>query len=170
MRIFLLGMMGSGKSFHLPALAAAFDLPAYDLDRMIEQEAQNTVAGIFASEGEAGFRQREATALRSLAPLKKYVVATGGGTPCFNNNMEWMNEAGITVWLDESIDTLVQRLLPERAGRPLIRHLDEGTLPSFLEEKRNERLSFYVQAKIRLEGAHITTTQIIQALNTFNNA
>ena len=84
------------------------------------------------------------------------MLATGGGTPCFNENMEWMKKEGVVIWLDESVDVLVKRLSNEKAHRPLIAHLSEQELANFLEQKLVERHPFYKQADYRLTSDQIT--------------
>lgn len=83
-------------------------------------------------------------------------MATGGGTPCFADNMEWMNKQGITIWMDEPVDILVERLIPEKAHRPLIRDLSDKELFDFLVNKRKEREAFYGLAQHHLSGGSIT--------------
>ena len=147
MKIFLIGMMGSGKSYCAQRIAKKLKLRAYDLDNLIEMTEDLTISEIFEEEGEAYFRKLEATVLRWFGEKKSFVVATGGGTPCFHNNIEWMNENGITIWLNESVDVLVERLKPEKGHRPLISELSDDELGAFLTKKLAERAPFYNQAK-----------------------
>jgi len=147
MRIFLIGMMGSGKSYCAKSIAKKLKLRAYDLDNLIEITEDLTISEIFAEEGEAYFRNLEAKVLRWFDGKKNFVLATGGGTPCFHDNIEWMNENGITVWLNEPVDVLVERLKPEKAHRPLISELTDDQLGVFLTKKLAERAPFYSKAK-----------------------
>lgn len=156
MKIFLLGMMGTGKSFWTKKLSRKLKTGGYDLDFLIESDEEKTIAEIFAEDGEAHFRKTEAKILRWFGEKKTFVLATGGGTPCFYDNMEWMNKHGITIWIDESIDTLVQRLKPEKEHRPLIRDLSDHELSAFLSGKLAERSSYYQQAKYHLQGNAIS--------------
>lgn len=150
MKIFLTGMMGSGKSYWMHELAEKLEFPPYDLDALIEKTEGKTIKQIFEESGEKHFRKMESVVLRSFADKDEYILATGGGTPCFYNNMEWMNNEGLTIWLDEPVETLLQRLIPEKSQRPLISKLDDKELRSYLEQKREERRTFYKQAKIIL--------------------
>lgn len=150
--IFLIGMMGSGKSYWSKQIAHVLQYTAYDLDTLIEAGETKTIARIFADNGEDYFRKAESAMLRSFAAKKNFVLATGGGTPCFYDNMQWMNLQGITIWLDEPIDILVQRLQQEKSHRPLIKNLEDHELKSFLLTKLEERKPFYGQAKIRWAG------------------
>lgn len=152
MKIFLIGLMGSGKSYWTKILSKKLKTGGYDLDHLIESHEEKTVAEIFAEDGEAYFRKMENKLLRWFAEKKSFVLSTGGGTPCFHENMEWMNKQGLTIWIDEPIDTLTRRLLPERAHRPLIASLTDDELHRFLENKLEERRPYYSQAAIHLQG------------------
>lgn len=151
-KIFLVGMMGSGKSHWAKKLSKKLHCGGYDLDNVVEINEEKTIAEMFAEDGEDYFRKAEAKVLRWFAQKKIFVLATGGGTPCFNDNMAWMNKHGITVWLDEPIETLVQRLQPEKAHRPLIKDLNDDKLADFLTAKRAEREPYYSQAAYHLTG------------------
>src|ERR1700694_3998885 len=114
MKLFLIGMMGTGKSHWTKKLSKKLKSGGYDLDYLIESHEEKTIAEIFSEDGESYFRRSEAKILRWFAEKKTFVLATGGGTPCFHENMDWMNEHGVTVWIDEPIDVLVERLIPEK--------------------------------------------------------
>jgi shikimate kinase len=157
-RIFLIGMMGSGKSHWLKQMAKWNKSVGYDLDALIEMKEEKTISEIFDEDGEAYFRKAETTILKWFKEKKKYVVATGGGTACFQENMDWMKKEGLVIWLDESVDVLVKRLSSEKAHRPLIANLSENELAVFLEQQLVERHPFYNQAHYRL-----TTDQITEA-------
>ena len=155
-RIFLIGMMGSGKSHWLKQMAKWNKSVGYDLDALIEMNEEKTIAEIFNEDGEVYFRKVESKILRWFKEKKKYVVATGGGTACTQENMDWMKKEGVVIWLDESVDVLVKRLSTEKAHRPLISHLSEQELANFLEQKLVERHPFYKQADCRLTSDQIT--------------
>ena len=156
MKIFLLGMMGTGKSYWTKKLSKKLKTGGYDLDFLIESHEERTIAEIFAEEGEDYFRKTEAKILRWFGEKKIFVLALGGGTPCFHENMDWMNKHGITIWVDEPIDTLVERLKPEKDHRPLIKDLSDEQLGIFLTNKLTERAAFYGQAKYHLQGDAIS--------------
>lgn len=166
MKVFLIGLMGSGKSYWATQLAKKLKTGGYDLDSLIEHLEDKTVAELFDEDGEEYFRKTEAKLLRWFGEKKSFVLATGGGTPCFNDNMAWMNKQGITIWLDESIDVLVERLLPEKAHRPLIRDLSDAGLKDFLIAKRAERAAFYSQAKHHLTGKDISLKALQQIIQS----
>jgi shikimate kinase len=155
-RIFLIGMMGSGKSHWLKQMAKWNKSVGYDLDALIEMNEEKTIAEIFNEDGEAYFRKVESKILRWFKEKKKYILATGGGTACAQENMDWMKKEGIVIWLDESVDVLVKRLSTEKAHRPLIANLSEKELADFLEQKLVERHPFYKQADYRLASDQIT--------------
>jgi shikimate kinase len=154
-RIFLIGMMGSGKSHWLLQMAKWIKSVGYDLDALIEMNEEKTIAEIFNEDGEAYFRKVESKILRWFKEKKKYVVATGGGTACLQENMDFMKKEGVVIWLDESIEVLVNRLSNEKAHRPLIANLSDIELSAFLEQKLVERHPFYKQAHYRLSTDQI---------------
>ena len=154
-RIFLIGMMGSGKSHWLKQMAKWNKSVGYDLDALIEMNEEKTITEIFNEDGEAYFRKVESKILKWFKEKKKYIVATGGGTACSQENMDFMKKEGIVIWLDESVDVLVKRLSTEKANRPLISHLSENELAAFLEQKLVERHPFYKQADYRLTSDQI---------------
>jgi len=149
-RIFLIGMMGSGKSYWSKQMAKWNKSVGYDLDALIEMKEEKTITEIFDEDGEAYFRKAETTILKWFKEKKKYVVATGGGTACFQENMDFMKKEGVVIWLDESVEVLLKRLSNEKADRPLIADLTDIDLKAFLEQKLVERHPFYKQAHYRL--------------------
>ena len=163
-KIFLVGMMGSGKSHWTKKIAKWIKSGGYDLDDLIEMNEEKTIAEIFTEEGEEQFRKTEAKILRWFKEKKKYVLATGGGTPCFQDNMAWMKKEGIVIWLDESVDILVKRLVEEKAHRPLIADLSEQDLTKFIKDKLVERHAFYSQANYRLSTDQITDVKLKQII------
>lgn len=129
---------------------------AYDLDYIIETAEEKTIAEIFEEEGEESFRKTEAKILRWFGEKKSFVLATGGGTPCFHDNIKWMNKHGITVWIDEPVSILAERLQKEKDHRPLISKLTNDELHIFLSKKLAERTAFYSQAQYHLTGDKIS--------------
>jgi shikimate kinase len=159
-KIFLIGMMGSGKSYWTKKIAKWIKSAGYDLDSLIEMNEEKTISEIFSEDGEAYFRKTESKILKWFKEKKKYVLATGGGTPCNQENIDFMKKEGIIIWLDESIEVLVARLVQEKENRPLIAHIDESALSSFLQNKILERTPFYQQAHYRLTGEGISESAI----------
>ncbi len=150
MNIFLIGLMGSGKSFWADKLGSILNVPAFHLDDEIEKSEQKTIAKIFDEKGEDYFRQKETEILKSFSNKKKFILSVGGGTPCFNNNMRWMNENGITIWIDEPIEVIKNRLQKEKSHRPLIANIPDENLFAFLFDMREKRNLFYAKAKFHL--------------------
>ncbi|MFK8165027.1 MAG: shikimate kinase [Lewinella sp.] len=150
-KIYLTGFMGSGKSYVGSRLATELGVPFIDLDAEIEATTSKSISAIFADDGEAEFRRLETEALRTTAALPAFVLATGGGAPCFNNNMAWMNANGITVFLDPDLEVLLKRLEAGRDHRPL---LQSGTaLRKLVSDKLAARRPVYEQATIHLQGS-----------------
>lgn len=149
MLIFLLGMMGSGKTTLGNELAEKLGYTFLDLDAVIEQKENRTIAEIFATEGQERFRELEHEALQSIiSNYMQAIVATGGGAPCFFDNMALMNASGETIFLDVPTEFLVQRLsASDLSMRPLLAGKTQSELISFLGKTLAERRQFYVQAK-----------------------
>lgn len=156
MKLFLIGMMGTGKSHWAKYLSKKTKVAGYDLDYLVEMNEEKTIAEIFAEQGEEHFRKTEAKVLRWFAEKKAFILATGGGTPCYHNNMEWMNKQGITVWIDEPLETLVQRAKQEIEHRPAIKGLSDEQILALFEKRMAERCAFYSQAAWHLKGKDIT--------------
>ncbi|WP_157975918.1 shikimate kinase [Lewinella sp. IMCC34191] len=144
MRVFLTGFMGSGKSFVGRRLASLRGLPFIDLDDYLEQRTGITIAEIFEKHGEAHFRQLETDLLQKFDRLPMFVMATGGGTPCFHANMDWMNQHGVTVFLDPDEEIIERRLRSERAKRPLLH--GDAELAGLIKSKLDERRPCYEKA------------------------
>ncbi|MDE5874130.1 MAG: shikimate kinase [Muribaculaceae bacterium] len=124
--LFIIGYMGSGKTTFGKALASATGLTFIDLDFYIEQRFHATVSEIFAEHGEEGFRKIERDMLREVADFEDVIISCGGGTPCFFDNMDFMNSHGHTLWLQASRESLFSRLIRKREKRPLLAgHTDE---------------------------------------------
>lgn len=147
MKIFLIGYMGCGKSTKAKQLAQRLSCPVIDLDTEIVKKSGKTIAEFFAEFGESGFRDYESNMLKTFPYPETCVVATGGGLPCFFDNMDWMNENGTTVYLQMEPAQLVSRL-QNRQKRPLIKDLDDEQLLAFIQLKLAERNPFYTQAKM----------------------
>ena len=148
MRIFLTGYMGCGKSTIGRKVAAGLGLNFIDLDKYIEERNFKSVPNIFAQEGEEAFREKERQALREVAQFEDIVVGTGGGAPCFFDNMQQMNDAGITIYLAPDNETLAFRLLKSKTERPLIAGKNKEELIQFIKTALEKRSPFYEQSKI----------------------
>jgi shikimate kinase len=152
MRIFLTGYMGSGKSTIGRKVAALLGINFIDLDKYIEERNFKSVPKIFEQEGEAAFRIKERQALQEVAQFEEVVVGTGGGAPCFYDNMNLMNESGITIYLAPDNETLAFRLLKSKTERPLIAGKSPEELQIFIQQALEKRAPFYEQSKIVIRG------------------
>jgi shikimate kinase len=143
--------MGCGKTYWGNKWSQKSGLPFFDIDEIVEGEQDKKIAEIFAQDGEDHFRNLETDALRSFADKENVIVATGGGTPCYNDNINWMNENGTCIYLRSSPQNILIRLMTETEKRPLIKNLQPYELEFYIEEKIKERKFFYEQAEIIID-------------------
>ena len=162
MALFLIGYMASGKTTLGRVLAKKLGWQFYDLDFYIEQRFRRSVAEIFAERGEEGFRLLESTMLREVGEMEQTVVACGGGTPCFCDNMRYMLGAGTTVWLDATVGAICRRLLVARNRRPIVEGKSPEELPQFIAGHLAGRLPYYQQARIRIPSDHLESRSEIR--------
>jgi shikimate kinase len=152
--------MGTGKSHWGRIWAARHRYRYLDLDEMIEQDEGASVLQIFEQRGEDYFRQKEAISLRNTERLQPVIVSCGGGTPCFFDNMHWMNTHGLTILLQSDPSAIMRNILSEQHKRPLVKNLNEAELLFFIEQKIKERAVHYQQAKISLYTDGLTERSI----------
>jgi shikimate kinase len=138
--------MGSGKSYLGKWLSEKFNLDFLDLDEFLEDTMNLSIPQIFSSIGETGFRENEANLLRKTVDFSNNIISCGGGTPCFHNNMKWIKNHGISIYLKTSEELLFKRLNNQKAGRPLISNMSDDDLKKFISMKLSEREKFYEQA------------------------
>lgn len=146
-RIILLGYMGAGKTTVGRVLARQLGLPFYDLDWYIESRMHQTVKQLFDSRGEEGFRTVERNMLHEAAEFEDIVLSCGGGTPCFFDNMDYMNRQGDTVYLKAPADVLSAHLKMGKTVRPLLLGKTDDELHRFIDEQLAQREPFYTQAR-----------------------
>ncbi|HMO33960.1 MAG TPA: shikimate kinase [Lacibacter sp.] len=156
MRFFLTGFMGCGKTFWARQWSQASGLKCYDLDHEIEQRERQSVTALFKERGEDAFRLLERDTLRTFLKLDNYIMSCGGGTPCFFDNMERMNAAGITIYLKSSVPELVERLRQEKETRPLIRDVSGELLDEFITARLELRRGCYSQSMFHLHTRHLS--------------
>lgn len=171
--IFLIGYMGCGKSTLGRALSAATGLEFIDLDHYIEARFHATVSELFASRGEDGFRRAERAMLDETSQFTDVVIACGGGTPCFFDNMEVMNSRGLTVWLNTPLERLYERLQRNRSKRPILANKTDAELMEFIIGALRAREQYYSQASATfcatlLEDKNQITTTARQFAERFN--
>ncbi|GGE42833.1 shikimate kinase [Psychroflexus planctonicus] len=171
MKIVLLGYMSSGKSSVGKELAKHLQIQFVDLDHYIETKLQMNISEIFQQKGEIFFRKIENECLKEVLDNSEHenlVLALGGGTPCYYNNMELINQQENTTsfYLKQNIQTLLERLWEEKESRPLISHYqDLFGLEEFIRKHLFERQFFYLQAKHIVEVSNLNMTQIIETIN-----
>jgi shikimate kinase len=161
MLIFLTGMPASGKTTTGKLLAEELSYDFLDLDDLVVTAEKMAIPAIFERKGEAYFREAEAKELRRLQGAKNTVVATGGGTPCFRDNMKWMNRHGLTVFLDTELTTLARRIEASENQRPLVAKNKKSVL-AFLNETLSCRMEFYQQSGIRVKPEKMTVAELAQ--------
>ncbi|MCB0578941.1 MAG: shikimate kinase [Phaeodactylibacter sp.] len=154
MRIFLIGFMGSGKSFTGRRLAQQAGMRFVDLDEWVENKEGRSIRAIFGEKGEPYFRKAERDALRDMLQFPDVVVSCGGGTPCFHQNMPWMNEQGVTIYLRAPVSLLARRLAGQQGHRPLLDKMGRHEMEAFIRSKLEEREPFYMESSIVYEQRH----------------
>jgi shikimate kinase len=165
MKIFLIGFMGSGKTHWGKLLAEKLEIPFFDLDSVITQQENKSIAEIFAEKGEEYFRYLEKEVMENLVKNQnEFIVSSGGGTPCFFNNIDFMKKNGRVIWLNTSIEILKQRLLRERTSRPLIRNVGEAELKAYIIRKLSERKMYYEQAHVMVNEEAILLEPLVELL------
>ena len=164
MRIYLIGMPAAGKSTFGRELAAHLNYKFVDLDTEIEQQVGKSIPDIFNDEGEEVFRQYEQQTLLKTTP-ENAIIATGGGAPCFFDNLDFINKNGVSVFLDVDPIELAKRAAKQVGQRPLLEAKDEKEVLLQLKEKRGERLPFYQKANIHLQKDEIQIEKLLLKLN-----
>ena len=166
LKVVLVGLPGSGKSTFGRQLAKELGFPFYDLDHLIVERVQLSIPEIFSQHGEGKFREWESLALEeALNQDASFILASGGGTPCFNDNMELVNSLGISVYLDVPLELISQRLQSTKtAQRPLFQGLDQGEVALKLKSLLVSREYFYDQAKIKLSGEDFSAELLMHEL------
>ncbi len=148
MKYFLVGYMACGKTHRGRVMAEELGIRFIDLDAYIVNREFRTIPQIFADEGEPGFRKLETRYLQEVCELyEDFVLSTGGGTPCFNDNMAYMNRQGQTLFLNTKLEVIVERLIRGKRKRPMVSGLNDEEIRAFVCRHWKERLPFYQQAK-----------------------
>jgi shikimate kinase len=158
--IFLIGFMGCGKTTLGKKLASRLGYTFIDLDHILEAQEGMTIAEYFSKFGEDAFRKLESDVLKQTQYPANAVISTGGGLPCFFDNMDWINSHGKSVYIKLSSKTLANRLENEKTHRPLLREKHGEDLIAFIGEKLKEREPFYNKATIVLDGLSLTAEKL----------
>jgi shikimate kinase len=151
--IYIIGFMGSGKTTAGKNLASTLGWSFVDLDKKIELHTGKTIPEIFAQNGESYFREQESFLLRTLKTASDTIISTGGGTPCYGDNMDFMLENGLTLYLKMKPEELMNRLSASNSDRPLIKDLNRRELRFFIEEKLAVREKFYDRSDLVADGS-----------------
>ena len=157
--------MGSGKTTLGRELALKMKYSFLDLDKYLEEKYFKTIPQIFEEEGEASFREKEQTCLQEISSFEDVIIATGGGVPCFFDNMEVMNTTGYCVFLDVASEELADRLLKSKSERPLIKGKSPEELESFIDSMMEKRRPYYEKAEYVISGANISAQEILERIN-----
>ena len=150
-RIILIGYMGAGKTTVGKALARQLGVAFYDLDWYISSRMHKTIGQIFEERGEEGFRQIERNMLHEVAEFEDVVISCGGGTPCFFDNIDYMNRQGPVVYLKATPEVLYDHLAMSKNDRPLLRGKSQEGLTAFIREQLQRREPFYSKARYTLD-------------------
>ena len=164
MKYFIVGFMGCGKTTWSRKLAAKLGYEFIDLDHVLEAKAGMSIAEYFSSFGEDAFRNLESQVLKETEYAENTVVSTGGGLPCFFDNMDWMNANGKTVYIKLSPKTLADRLENSKTVRPVLQGKKGDELVEFITGKLTERERFYLQASNIVEGIDMSVEKLEEAL------
>jgi shikimate kinase len=164
MLIFITGYMGAGKTTLGKRLAEMLDYNFYDMDEMVEISTGYSIRAYFEKFGESSFRVKERKILLSLSNDTDTVIATGGGTACYADNMDLMNRDGITIFMETKLDTILNRLTGRIHQRPLLKNIPADQLPSFIQEHLKNRMEFYSKARIRVEGEDVDIEALVDTI------
>ncbi len=166
-KLFLIGLPGSGKTTLAIQVAEHDGLSFVDLDKEIERLESKKVEEIFAERGESVFREIEAQVLKKFCGLDSgFVMATGGGAPCFGNNLEVMKASGKVVFLDVPAKEIANRISKQSLNRPLLKNETTDSMKDRIEFLRSQRISFYRQAHFIVSGNQIIPKEIIDLVSS----
>lgn len=166
MNIYLLGYMGCGKTRTGQALAACSGRSFLDLDTLFEERMQTRIPDFFNRFGEAVFREKESELMKETAQYSRCIVALGGGTPCFADNMTWIRNHGYSVYLQMDAGRLAQRLQqPEERQRPLLSGIKPEELYTHIRNHLKEREAYYLQADCTWPGGQVSATALWEHLS-----
>lgn len=164
MRIYLVGYMSAGKSTTAKRLASRLGMEAYDTDRLFEERYRITVSDFFKKYDEPLYRKLETQILYDTLQYDNAVIATGGGTACFNDNIGWMNQNGITVFIKVSPHSAVVRLSQSKVRRPKVYGKSAEELEEFIQKNYAERMPFYEKAMLTVKGEDLDIEALAAAV------
>jgi shikimate kinase len=158
--------MGSGKTTTGKMLAERLGFTFLDMDSEIEKKQGMSINQIFTARGEPYFRKLEEAMLHELIVMDNLVVSTGGGVPCYRDNMKLINSHGISIYLEMNQEELYIRLLGEKTERPLIKNMNNNELSDFIRVKLAERTPWYRQAAIIIDATDINPETLLSKIST----
>ncbi len=170
MRIYLIGYMGSGKSKIAESLSKVLKYSVADTDKMVEERIGSTIDNIFRTEGQEYFRDVEKDVLRQTERFDNIVISTGGGTPCYYDNMSWMKMHGLTVYLEANPGLLFHRLATNKANRPLISNLDDVELMEQINGHLAIRIPVYRKADLIVPAADLDAKELAAKIKSFKKS
>jgi shikimate kinase len=163
-RIYIIGFMGCGKTTTGKKLADCLKWSFIDLDREIEETAGKTINEIFSESGEESFRRLEAETIRNIDIQRDSVISVGGGTPCFSNNIDFMNKSGLVIYLRMTPQQLESRLSGEAGKRPLLKNIAKNELHQHIEKRLSEREKYYNKALIIIDGINLNIRELVNKI------
>jgi len=165
MKIFLIGFMGSGKTHWGKLLSEKLGMRFFDLDDQVAENSEKTIVEIFEKEGEEKFRLMEKDILHIITESQdSFIMACGGGTPCYFNNIEYLKLSGTTVWINTPLEVLFSRLKKQKAQRPLIKELSDDQLWATIIRKFSDRKIYYEQATITIDEDPVLLENLIEKI------
>jgi shikimate kinase len=159
--------MGSGKTTIGKKLAKRLGLQFIDLDIFIEKKTKKTIQTLFETKGEDNFRRLEYEALSEISKTQNILVATGGGTACFLNNIELINENGLSIYLKMNPESLANRLNNSKTERPLIKGKSKSELLTYIKDTLDKREKYYKKSNIVVSGLNPDIDNITKIINDF---
>lgn len=170
MKVFLVGYMASGKTTIGKKLARLLELEFLDLDMHIESNEKMTITEIFDTGGEALFRGLEMKYLKEVISLSEdAVISTGGGTPCFYDNMKLMNESGLTVFLEMDAKSITYRLMNAKGSRPIVSQIGAEEMLEFVEQQMEERKYYYNDAQLKVNALGMNASKLEKLANKISS-
>ena len=165
MKIFLIGFMGSGKTHWGHLLSQKLSVPFFDMDEQVVSHEGKTIVEIFAENGEEYFRMLEKNVLHIITESHdNFVMACGGGSPCYFNNIDFMNQSGTTVWINTPVDTIFKRLIEEKENRPLVKGLTDEQLKGYIIKKFADRKIYYEQADVIVDEEPVHLDKLLEKI------
>ena len=160
----MIGFMGAGKTTLGKVIAKRMKLQFLDLDTLIIRNQGKSITQVFEDEGERGFRKIERKVLEDILESDNYILACGGGTPCYKDNMDRMNSKGTSLFLDVPEEELIKRLSGNKFHRPLLSELNDQELTAYVQERLVERQACYRKSKIWINPLATSVDTIIMSL------